>query len=311
MDKKVFFPVLDRVAETYSRKIAIEEEGRSTTYDELSRNSNRIAACLIKAGTRKGEEIATFLRMSASYVTTALGINKAGGIFMALDIEYPVKRTEFILNQIQPRTIITDERDYPLLLQLLQQLELKDFSPGRILVLSGLDMAITTVSCKDGEYVAGQRKVYADGPVGPRVEGDDSMYLVNTSGSTGTPKMILGRHKSLSHFLHWEVEAFGLDTHTRGCVLARPSFDLSLRETFAPLLAGGTLCIPTQEIKQQPLKLVEWMGANRINLFHPIPSIFRLMIKEVKQSPELQIHLTCLRNILFAGEALFGRDIAE
>ena len=40
------------------------------------------------------------------------------------------------------------------------------------------------------------------------VQGSDLAYVIFTSGSTGTPKAILGPHRSLSHFLRWEIAEF-------------------------------------------------------------------------------------------------------
>jgi mycobactin peptide synthetase MbtE len=311
MDKKVLFTVLDQVAEANPENIAIEETGRSTTYRAMVSNADRIANCLLSENVKKAEEVATFLTCGATYLSSIMGINKAGGIFMALDVEYPIKRMEYILHHAKPRLILTDEQHLPKLLEVIGELELKHDFIEKILLISSLDTVIQTGTFSGEEFQLSEEKTYPETAVELMVNGDDSMYLVNTSGSTGNPKMIEGMHKSLSHFIHWEVNDFKLSQKTRGCILARLSFDLSLREMFAPLLAGGTLCIPTSEIKAQPVRLIEWMGLSGINLIHPIPSIFRQIMKEIKNNPSLGDNVTGLENILFAGEALFGRDIAE
>jgi amino acid adenylation domain-containing protein len=311
MDKKVLFSVLDQVSTKYPGNVAIEEAGRKTTYSELKDNSNRVANCLIASKLQKAEEVGAFLKCGATYVSTILGINKVGGIFMALDVEYPIKRMEYILNHVKPRIVITDEENLPKFLNIVSELELSNSFIKEVIVVSGNDTMFKTGYFVNGEFTIKDINFYPETEVELTVTGDDSIYLVNTSGSTGNPKMIEGCHKSLSHFIHWEVNDFNLDTSTRGCILARLSFDLSLREMFAPLLAGGTLCIPEPDVKVQPLKLIEWLGASRINLIHPIPSIFRQVMKEIKSNPELAENVLHLKNILFAGEALFGRDITD
>jgi len=311
MDKKVLFSVLDRVSETYPENIAVEETGKTTTYRNLTDNSNRIAHCLLAQNVKKAEEIGVFLQCGATYLSSILGINKAGGIFMALDIEYPIKRMEYILNHVKPRIILTNEQYLPKLLDVIKELELGDFFIKNIIVLTQHDTVCKIGGFKKGIFTIEVIEEFTADKVELLVNGDDSMYLVNTSGSTGNPKMIEGCHKSLSHFIHWEVTDFKLDTTTRGCILARLSFDLSLREMFAPLLAGGTLCVPQPEIKVQPLKLIDWLGKSKINLIHPIPSVFRQLMKEISSNPDLAANVTGLKNILFAGEALFGKDIAE
>lgn len=314
MDKKVLFSVLDTVGLQHSGAIAVEEPGRKTTYHELIGNSNRMARCLIEEQITKGQEIGVFLNCSASYISTVLGINKAGGIFMALDTEYPIKRMEYILNHVKPRIVVTNENNLPSFLNILTELGIVNGDNAfveKIIVVTENDTIYKQYVFNQSEFAFAGSMQFIDEPVKPIVSGDDSMYLVNTSGSTGNPKMIEGRHKSLSHFIHWEVGEFNLDSSTRGCVLARPSFDLNLREMFAPLLAGGTLCVPAPDVKAQPLKLLEWLGQMKINLFHPIPSIFRQLMREVKNNETLGESMQSLRNILFAGEALFGRDLTD
>ena len=311
MDKKILFSVLDQVADTYPEKIAIEETGKKTSFSELKSNSNGVANCLLEEKLNKADVVGVFLKCSASYISSALGVNKAGGIFMALDVEYPIKRMEHILNHVNPKVIITDDEHLHKFLEILTELDLADKFIEKIIILTERDNVFKTGFFSDGVFTIKEVKKYPESEVELLVTGDDSIYLVNTSGSTGNPKIIEGCHKSLSHFIHWEVNEYKLNTQTRGCVLARPSFDLSLREMFAPLLAGGTLCIPEPDVKAQPVKLIEWLGEKRINLIHPIPSIFRQLMREIKNNDELSWNVQGFENILFAGEALFGRDVAE
>ncbi|MBL0743081.1 non-ribosomal peptide synthetase [Chryseolinea lacunae] len=311
MDKKVLFSVLDQVAAQRPGAIAIEDPKGQLTYGRLTGDANRMANCLVKEGVKKGEGVGVFMNCSIPFVTTILGVNKAGGMYMALDVEYPIKRMEYILNHVKPGVIVTDEVYRDKLLVLLHELAFTSAFVKRVIVVSEEGTLFTALTREGDDFRVTDENRYPDTAVDVVVDGEDSMYLVNTSGSTGNPKMIEGYHKSLSHFVHWEVGEFQLDSSTRGCVLARMSFDLSLREMFAPLLAGGTLCIPEAEIKSQPIKLLQWIGEKRITLIHPIPSIFRLLMKEILHDTDLAKHVQHFQNILFAGEALFGKDLAD
>jgi amino acid adenylation domain-containing protein/non-ribosomal peptide synthase protein (TIGR01720 family) len=137
---------------------------------------------------------------------------------------------------------------------------------------------------------------------------DDGLYVMHTSGSTGVPKAILGCHKGLSHFIHWEIREFGIDPDVRVSLLAPPTFDVSLRDIFVPLLAGGTVCIPDLETRNHTSRLVEWLDQAKINLMHCTPSVFRLIMGELdmRQSPTA---LPALKRVLLAGEPLYGEDV--
>ena len=140
----------------------------------------------------------------------------------------------------------------------------------------------------------------------PVAHEDGGCYVMLTSGSTGEPKAILGCHKGLSHFVHWEVGELGLDETVRASQLAPTTFDVSLRDIFVPLLAGGTVCIPDTETRQSGRLLLRWMEDARVTLIHCVPSILRLLLREMEAEPGGR--LPAVRHLLSAGEALYGAD---
>ena len=133
--------------------------------------------------------------------------------------------------------------------------------------------------------------------------------MIYTSGSTGEPKIIQGAHKSLSHFIHWEVKEFELDSDVRVSLLAPISFDVGLRDIFVPLLAGGTLCIPHETVKQQPESLANWISEKEITLMHIVPTLFKGLTKLIQDSKGKKKELASLKYVLLAGEALYGVDV--
>src|SRR5262249_37665513 len=114
-------------------------------------------------------------------------------------------------------------------------------------------------------------------------EPDDGCYVFFTSGTTGEGKAILGRHKSLYHFINWEINEFQLDVTCRVSQLLLVVFDPWFRDVFVPLCSGGTLCIPPNEIRDNMLQLLEWLNSSRITLMHIVPTIFRLLTKEFER----------------------------
>jgi acyl-coenzyme A synthetase/AMP-(fatty) acid ligase len=139
----------------------------------------------------------------------------------------------------------------------------------------------------------------------------DNCYIITTSGSTGNPKMILGSHKGLCHFIDWEITEFKLDPTIRGSFLAPVTFDVSLRDIFAPLCSGGMLCIPNEEIRIDYRKLFKWFQQNRISLTHMVPTVFRMLTAELYNSKTEGGQLKDLRWIFIAGEPLYGRDVNQ
>lgn len=308
MNKKVLHSVIDHISEANRERIAIEEGAQNINYGNLRNYANRIANNLLNVETKKGDVVGVYLESGINYVASILGINKAGAIFMPLELSYPLKRTEHILEKVQPSMIITEEKYVDDILAIYTGSLAKD-ALKKVILVSGADQAVSLAVVEGGIIIQKSEGVWNEGIVPVEVDGDDSNYLLYTSGSTGQPKIIEGCHKSLSHFIHWEKGEFKLDERVKVSQLAPISFDVSLRDIFVPLLSGGTLCVPERGVKLGPLKLIQWIGISKITLMHMVPSVFRLITQALKNDETLLKSTEQLQYILLAGEALYGRDV--
>ncbi|MYM91854.1 AMP-binding protein, partial [Rugamonas sp. FT82W] len=136
----------------------------------------------------------------------------------------------------------------------------------------------------------------------------DAAYVMFTSGSTGAPRPILAGHAGLRHFIDWEAQELDVQPGLRVSNLALPTFDVSLRDIFLPLAAGGTVCIAPLEVRRDGAQLAAWLAREQIAVAHVVPSIFRLALKALEEQPR---RLPALKHLLFAGEMLFGADVAR
>lgn len=277
MNKLIPHSVFEHVAAQNGPRTAIEEPGRTITYEALNEAANRVAHGLAEHGLRKGNVVALHLPAGVDYVIALLAVAKAGGIFLPLDLAAPSQRQAHILSVAAPALVISGKTA-----------ELATGSPIKSLADLPLDRT------ENPDITTG---------------GDDASYIVFTSGSTGTPKAILGSQKGLSHFLHWEIGEFGLGTETRISQLAPATFDVSLRDILTPLLAGGTLCIPPEEARGSSRHLLSWLEDARITLTHCVPSLFREFMTELEAGTASNSRLPCLSDLLLAGEPLYGADI--
>ncbi|MBL0743084.1 non-ribosomal peptide synthetase [Chryseolinea lacunae] len=308
MNKKVLHTLIDLHAQSIGHRPAVEGQGRSIDYRSLSEYSNRIAHSLVGEGVKRDAPVGIYLRTGADYVAGILGINKAGGAFMPLETRYPVKRLQYLLDKVAPRVIVTNAAARE---QLLANIAGTTFAAQLecIVVLTDDRSPIRIEHYVTGVLNTAREEQFENTPVDVEVSGNDSNYLLYTSGSTGNPKVIEGCHKGLSHFIHWEVSEFGLTPESRVSQLVPLSFDVSLRDIFAPLLAGGTLCVPEDGVKSDPRKLVDWIIESRVALIHTVPSLFRVIIKEIENDRTLLERLRFLKHILLSGEALYGKDV--
>lgn len=132
----------------------------------------------------------------------------------------------------------------------------------------------------------------------PRAVGD---YVFFTSGTTGRPKAISGRWSSVAHFVQWQTKAFGLGPGDRFAQLTGVSFDVFLRDVFAPLISGATVCIPPPSLGMHAGAVLPWLADARITVIHAVPSLASRWLSPHESGETVS---SDLRVTFFAGEPL-------
>jgi amino acid adenylation domain-containing protein len=284
-------------AERFSEAVAIEgeDDGKSISYGELERRSNRLARYLAANGTGPGVPIAILSEDTTNVVTAMLAVLKAGGAFVPLDPRLPPARVGAMLNLVEPPILLTDDAIA------LARLEQRNMA----LVPLGTDRNFAEQAplwrLAEGDWQAQTDDTFAV-PLDP----DAFCYVYFTSGSTGEPKGIAGRLNGIDHFIRWEIKTFGVEPGMRVSQLTTPSFDAFLRDVFTPLCSGGTVCVPSDRTKVlTPAGLSAWLAARRVNLVHCVPTVFRLLLNSGLDGASLPD----LRWVLLAGEALMPSDV--
>jgi len=290
LNKKSLHAVIDHLLTQGGQRIAVEDGTGRIDYAELDARSRALGHALKARGVGPGEIVALPMPACIDYVVALLATVRAGGIFMPLDPAYPETRLRQIFQLAQPRLLVLRAGEEALAAR-----------------LAACGEAAVDTLCIDSAHAdAGSLPALPPLPV---VAGDDDTgYLIHTSGSTGTPKLIAGRNKGISHFVHWEVGELGVDAAVRASIFSPPTFDVSLREIFVPLLAGGTLVIPDADTRADATRLAAWLRDRGITLMHAVPSLFRLLTRALRDGGHGGI--ATLRHACLAGEPLFGADVA-
>jgi mycobactin peptide synthetase MbtE len=298
MEKLLTHIVFEEQAAGVPEKIAIEEGDRKVSYQQLNRRANQLARQLRTGGLQAGGIAGVVLGSSTNLVTSLLGSFKAQGVYLPISLSFPARRLKQIFTQTCPQVLITDQQHAPQLEALLAGQDLQ------------VPMVVLPVESEQWREWSQEPTNEWDHNLSLPISGEDSSYIFYTSGSSGEAKAILGKHESLSHFMHWQIKEFATEQSVRVSQLIAVTFDASLRDIFLPLMTGGTLCIPPSGTNTNTTALVEWLEWSRVELMHCVPSVFRLLTQELRQGPRRQ-SLPDLRFILLAGEALYGKDVAD
>ena len=89
-------------------KIAVIACDKTLTYDELNKQSNRIANALIEKGIVKGDIVSFALQRKSYLIAVIFGILKSGAVYMPVDAEYPQERIDYMLADSNSKIFITE-----------------------------------------------------------------------------------------------------------------------------------------------------------------------------------------------------------
>lgn len=291
----------------FPHNIAVYEQERRLSYKKLNQNAIKLSLHLQNLGVRSQHIIGVYLDAGIEYIVAVLGILKAKACFMPIGVNFPEIFIASILSKTEPVIIITNENLVGKLIELLAGINRPSGFYQIVVISHHLEIVRTETIGKTTRRPCSEPG--KPGKNGSEGNDDDGCYIIVTSGSTGTPKPIWGSHKGLCHFLQWEIDEFNLNHDIRVSLFSPVSFDVSLRDIFVPLLTGGSLCIPDSATKLDPRQLSNWLREQRISLTHMVPTLFRMLTRELSQRSNKENPFPDLRWILIAGEPLFGIDL--
>src|SRR5260370_14121276 len=101
----------ERVTATIPSRIAIGSKVWEPTYRELNETANRLAHRLIACGVASGDRIAILMSHDAPLIAAVLGALKTRSIVVALDPVDPVSRHKMLVEDAEPRIIVTDAQN--------------------------------------------------------------------------------------------------------------------------------------------------------------------------------------------------------
>ena len=230
----------DAAAAAHPDAPAVEHDGVSLSYRELRQRMDRLAARLRAEGAVPGSFIGVSAEGSVDAVAVLLAILSIGAVYVPLDPATPPRRLGALLSTVSLAFIVTDASPATRLAN----------RPEPVLYLPDL---LTT----DQAQPPGGGRV--------KVRAEDPAYVIFTSGSTGNPKAVAVGHGALATFVHAAVEYYSVGRGDRFLQFASLTFDVSLKEVFVPLAAGGTIVVRPERMMDSPVAFAEECRALRLS----------------------------------------------
>jgi amino acid adenylation domain-containing protein len=231
--------------------VAVEFGGERLSYGELDRRADAFARRLKALGVGPDVTVAVALPRSPHLVAVLLGVLKAGGAYLPLDLTHPRKRLAYILDDAQPAAVVAAR-------------------PEDVAWLAGTPHKIVVGA--EFEEAAPDHEPFANpAPT-------DLAYVIYTSGSTGAPKGVQVEHQSVSNLLASMLRRPGLDAGDAVLAVTTPAFDISVLELFAPLVCGGRIILAPDEVVSDGAALADLIERSRPTVVQATASTLRMLL---------------------------------
>ena len=257
---------------------AVSEENERLTYKELNQRANQLARYLKKLGIGPERVVAVCMERGVDMLIAMLAIFKAGGVYVPLDPTYPVERLVYMLDDTATMALLTHTH----WLDLFRERE--------------------RVVCVDSERDVILQEDNTN--LGIAATGQQLAYIIYTSGSTGLPKGAMITHGGMLNHLWTKVHALKIATTDIVAQTASQSFDISVWQFLAALLAGAEVRIIDDQVAHDPGKLLTEIGKSEISILETVPSLLRVMLEAIKTGEATSFEMPSLRWLIVTGEAL-------
>lgn len=242
----------------------------SYTYHDLWTRSCDLAYVLINRGVTASDIVPICMTRSKLVPVAMLAAGIAGASFTLLDISHPMARIDTLLKLIDAKLVVSQS-----------SCSKKDRLQELIPVID-CDLAVSALR--------GVSPVLQDVT--------DRLYVAWTSGSSGIPKGAMVSHQSFVTAASAYLKPFRLDRRSRFLQLSSHAFDGSILETFATLMAGGCICIPSEHDQQNLLSAT----INDLRISHLLIPPTRARLLQPRDLPSVE-------TVILGGEAVNRKDI--
>ncbi|MGD0750680.1 MAG: amino acid adenylation domain-containing protein [Anaerolineales bacterium] len=248
---------------------AIAYERSIMTYHELDQRANQLAHYLRSQGVGPDVLVGIFMERTPDLIVALLGVLKAGGAYLPLDVNFPVERLKIICRDAHLKLI-------------LSQLFIHA-SPPEI-----ENVPLINLDTDWDSLISSYPMVKLNNLSSPT----HLAYVLFTSGTTGFPKGVAIPHGSTRGMVEWIRQTFSPQELSGVLASTSIGFDMSGFEIFGSLAWGGCLILV-----ENLFQVMTYNGEYPISLINTVPSAIAELLRAKGIPPSV-------RTIVLAGEPL-------
>ncbi len=280
---------LRSAARQHAGRTAMIAGGHGTSFEQLDRDSDSLAAALRSAGLERGDRCAIVLDNAPDLVTCLFAVLKAGGVFTVLSPALKEAKLAAILNDCGAKFIVAAGAFAK---------PISAVGP-RVVSLRGV---IWTQQPPAGATPGPLlRDLISSGKVPPdpgTVEADLAA-IIYTSGTTGEPKGVMLTHRNLVNTTGVVTAYLNNTPEDVVCCVLPMAFSYGLCQALGMACAG--YCLLIERSFAFPIDVLKRAAAARVTGLPGVPTMFARL---VQMAPLEGIDLTSLRYVTNAAAAI-------
>ncbi|MFE4444386.1 amino acid adenylation domain-containing protein [Streptomyces sp. NPDC056820] len=275
--------VVERVREIAARTphaTALTDDDQSVDYATLAGRASALSRRLLASGADAGSIVAILSDRTVRVPVAVLAVLGIGAAYVPLDPRAPHRRSAGMLADSGARLLLAA----PEHLDAARELAAAAANPVEVLALD------------DATDDVDQLMPLVGGP-------GHLAYVIFTSGSTGRPKGAMVHHRGMVNHLLAKIEDLELTDADSVVANAPLTFDISVWQMLAGLVAGGRVRLVGEDTALDPQALFGRVADERITVLEVVPSLLRTALDAWGSGAE-PVELPALRWLMVTGEAL-------
>ncbi|MDO0924258.1 long-chain-fatty-acid--CoA ligase [Streptomyces sp. TG1A-8] len=270
---------------------AVVCEGRTVTYAELDRDSDRTAQVLLSAGIGPGSRVGYLGKESVEYWELAFACAKTGAVLVPVNWRLTAQEVDHILRDSGTELLLVDEEHLPV----------------ATAVRAGLPTLRTVLradaAADDPDGLAARKAAVRAGATDAAADDEESPVVqIYTSGTSGLPKGVVLPHRSFFNVAE-AMESHGLDWFDwkpgDRSLIGLPGFHIGgLSYGMQAFNAGATVVSLPTFVSSHAVRVIE---EQRVTTAIVAPAMLELMLAEPAAARGA---LGSLRKIVYGGSPI-------
>lgn len=277
---------LERTYKKFPNKIGYFDEIDSYTFQEIRERSRQFAMYILDHCNIRNQPIAVLLPKMVQSFLVFHGITYSGNIYVPIDINQPITRIEKILQTLDAKYIVVNDKTNQLL---------PDKYKDKIINYDEVkNINIDNVNDNLVDIILSQQI------------STDPLYIIFTSGSTGDPKGVVINHQSVIDYIDWIQEVYKYSSEDVIANQVPFYFDVSVTDIYMTLNIGCSLYIMPERFFAFSKKLLQELEDKSISVIFWVPSV---LISIANSGLLESFTYKGLKKILFAGEVMPNKQL--